>query len=76
MTKVRIKAQIQDEFTRSAANHIQSADLPNTYSTEGDYIYKVIPLMEYNDMEKSLDGVNMVELGIPATLDKNWGRQK
>ena len=68
----RIKSLIDDEFKRNTAEHIRSSDLPDTYSTDGKYIYKLITNKEYIAMLESPDGVHMVELGISATLDTEY----
>lgn len=72
MNSVRIKTVISDDFTKTAKIHINCGDLPSSYSADDKYIYKVIPKTEYTKMVTSIDGVIMEELGIEATLDKDW----
>ena len=72
MSNVRIKASINDDFTRATQKHINQSDLPPSYSADNNFIYKVISKKGYIDMLESLDGVHMSELGISASLDKTY----
>lgn len=75
MRNVRIKARINDDFTRATQKHIKQSDLPPAYSADDEWIYKVITSKEYLKMLESLDGVHMVELGLAATIDKTYNEE-
>lgn len=70
--RVRIKALINNEYTETAARHIKKGDMPSSYSTDGQFIFKVISRKEYSEMLESLDGVRMPEIDIEATLDTKF----
>ena len=69
----RIRTEIVDEFTRTAAKHISNGDL-SRYSIEGIFIYKLLTQEEY---EKAIaKGENepfiMEEIGVEATYDFSY----
>jgi hypothetical protein len=71
----RIKAPINDDFTKNVARHINNTDLPDTYSVADGFIYKIITDKEYHDMIDSIDGIYMEELGISARLDTEYNEK-
>ena len=73
MSEHRIRAEIVDEFTRTAKTHIERGDLKR-YTVDEVYIYKLLTQEEYEAAIKA--GENepfiMKELGIEATYDFNY----
>lgn len=72
MQYIRIRALVHDKYTTAAKNHVEKGDLNSSkYTTDGKYIYKLIPLEEFNVMVMGA-GIKMSELGIDAEFDETY----
>ena len=74
MSLRRIRAKINDEFTRVAAKHIRNKDLKD-YREDGEYIYKMVTEEELANMVLN-NGVGMEELGIDAEIDNTYKHEE
>ena len=75
MATHRIRAQIVDNFTRTAAAHVRKGDLTG-YSADENFIYQLITDEDYarRIAREENEPFMMKEIGVEATYDFNYGK--
>ena len=73
MFEHRIRTEITDEFTRTAAKHIQQGDLKR-YEVNGNFIFKYLTQEEYSKAIENNENEPFImkEIGVEASYDFSY----